>query len=242
MEKKEWFADWFDSPYYPILYQHRDFAEAEAFIMHLVKALDPPSSATFLDLACGRGRHSRFLNQMGYHVTGLDLSPESIADAKEWESPTLRFGVHDMRQPFPGTYSHILNLFTSFGYFSDFSENIAVLRNIAKALLPGGIFVMDFFNSPVVIRNLVAEEHKTLQGIDFEIRKEAKDGFIVKSIRIVDGDKTFDFQERVQALEMEQLVSVAEAQGLHFTHAWGNYQGEEYVENASSRMILFFRT
>lgn len=32
-----------------------------------------------LDVACGRGRHMRFLSSIGHHLTGIDRDPEAIA-------------------------------------------------------------------------------------------------------------------------------------------------------------------
>ena len=209
---KEWFASWFDSPYYPILYQHRDYAEAERFIRKLVASLDAPQGALVLDLACGRGRHARFLNQLGLNVTGLDLSPESIADANTFANEQLHFAVHDMRDPFPpsvapsGTFDCILNLFTSFGYFADQSENLRVLRNVRTALSsPSGEFVLDFMNVPRILAGLVPEEEKQLNGIGFHIRRRVEDGFIVKDIHVKDGEKVYDFQERVQAISKPEF-------------------------------------
>lgn len=39
--KKEWYRNWFDSPYYDILYKDRDQEEADMFIYNLVKHLSP---------------------------------------------------------------------------------------------------------------------------------------------------------------------------------------------------------
>jgi 2-polyprenyl-3-methyl-5-hydroxy-6-metoxy-1,4-benzoquinol methylase len=77
-----WYANWFDTTYYHILYQHRDYSEAADFMRSLTHALQLPKQAHILDLACGRGRHSMFLNRLGYRVTGADLSENSIAFAK----------------------------------------------------------------------------------------------------------------------------------------------------------------
>ena len=60
-----WFETWFDTPYYHILYKDRDFAEAENFISLLIKYLKLPENSKIIDLACGKGRHSIFLNQLG---------------------------------------------------------------------------------------------------------------------------------------------------------------------------------
>jgi cyclopropane fatty-acyl-phospholipid synthase-like methyltransferase len=57
----EWYKDWFDSPYYHILYKYRDDSEANGFIDHLLEALNPRPGARILDLACGRGRYSRHI-------------------------------------------------------------------------------------------------------------------------------------------------------------------------------------
>ena len=57
--KREWFAEWFDSPYYHTLYKNRDENEARRVLDNLLRALDLPAGARILDLACGKGRHPR---------------------------------------------------------------------------------------------------------------------------------------------------------------------------------------
>jgi 2-polyprenyl-3-methyl-5-hydroxy-6-metoxy-1,4-benzoquinol methylase len=62
----EWFENWFDSPYYHVLYKHRNHQEAKAFINKLVLHLAPVPKAVFLDKACGRGRHTAHLAKKGF--------------------------------------------------------------------------------------------------------------------------------------------------------------------------------
>ena len=78
MPPKEWFRDWFDSPYYDLLYKYRDEEEAWQFTKKLVEHLHAKPGEKILDVACGKGRHSRSLAEMGYDVTGFDLAPGSI--------------------------------------------------------------------------------------------------------------------------------------------------------------------
>ena len=52
-----WFINWFDSPYYHILYKNRDEKEAEFFIENLVQYLNLKKRSKLLDIACGKGRH-----------------------------------------------------------------------------------------------------------------------------------------------------------------------------------------
>ncbi|MFT4943871.1 MAG: 2-polyprenyl-3-methyl-5-hydroxy-6-metoxy-1,4-benzoquinol methylase, partial [Flavobacteriales bacterium] len=84
-EDTSWYASWFDSPYYHILYKDRDDSEAADFMRRLTHYLELDTDAKILDLACGKGRHSRHLSTLGYDVTGVDLSEESINYAKKFE-------------------------------------------------------------------------------------------------------------------------------------------------------------
>jgi cyclopropane fatty-acyl-phospholipid synthase-like methyltransferase len=91
MMTKEWFSSWFDSPYYHILYKERDDKEAQLFMDQLSSYLQIQPEHHIMDLACGKGRHAIYLNQKGFEVTGVDLSPQSIAFAKIYENAHLHF-------------------------------------------------------------------------------------------------------------------------------------------------------
>jgi len=147
-----WFAEWFNSPYYHILYSNRDFSEAEKFIQNLSNVVLPQTPAHVLDLACGKGRHALFLHKLGYDVIGLDLAEESIAFAKRSEEEGLKFDVHDMRKAFPVKKQDVVtNLFTSFGYFEDFEDHTKTFKHVEHALKKDGMFVLDFMNIVKVI-------------------------------------------------------------------------------------------
>lgn len=100
MPDKAWYKDWFNSHYYHMLYQHRDEDEAMQFINTLIQYLKPAPGSTMVDIACGKGRHSKALADMGFDVTGMDLSAASIEEAKKDEDDHLHFFQHDMRSPF----------------------------------------------------------------------------------------------------------------------------------------------
>ncbi|MDO5617121.1 MAG: class I SAM-dependent methyltransferase, partial [Cruoricaptor ignavus] len=139
-----WFKEWFNTPYYHILYKNRSFVEAQNFISLLVENLALPKNSKIIDLACGKGRHSVYLNQLGFNVLGLDLSEENIAHNKIQENETLRFAVHDMRKPILGESANaVFNLFTSFGYFDEVEEDKMVFSSVHSVLQKGGFFVLD---------------------------------------------------------------------------------------------------
>ena len=86
-----WFANWFDSSYYHILYKNRDEKEAELFIENLISKLQIKKGSKLIDIACGKGRHATYFNSLGLDVVGVDLSPNSIAAATKNENATLQF-------------------------------------------------------------------------------------------------------------------------------------------------------
>lgn len=234
-----WFATWFDSPYYHTLYKNRDDKEASYFIDHLVKKLNIPHQGRVLDLACGRGRHSVYINSLGFTVTGADLSEQSIEYAKQFENDTLNFVVHDMRRPIAiNYYTHIVNLFTSFGYFDNPRDNANVLESVYQALQPGGLFVLDYMNSRKVIDNLLRRETKLVDGISFNIYRSLEQGFIKKRIEFTDQGKDYKFTEKVQAFKQPDFEAMFAASGLKIVHTFGDYFLNEFNPRQSDRLII----
>lgn len=240
-ETKTWFASWFDTPYYHILYKDRDHAEAQLFIDNLNQYLNLPEDAQVLDLACGRGRHSVYLNKLGHKVIGADLSENSINYAKQFENDTLKFVVHDMRQPFEEKFDTILNLFTSFGYFPDEKDNLTTLKAIQESLTEYGLAVLDFMNAEKVIKNLVPSEVKTVEGIDFHITRKFENGFIYKNIRFEDDGENYDFTERVRALTLEDFEKLMDEAGIFLLDIFGNYKLQKFNNEESDRLIMIFK-
>lgn len=240
-QKKNWYASWFDTPYYHILYKDRDYAEAQHFMDNLTQYLNLPENAKILDLACGKGRHSIYLNSLGYNVTGADLSENSIKEASQFSNETLHFKVHDMRETCEEKYDAIFNLFTSFGYFESDDDNLTTLKAIHNSLDETGFACIDFMNVDYVIENLVPEEIKTVEGIDFHIKRYVKDNHIFKEIDFeADGEK-HHYTEKVQALRLEDFEKMMDEAGIYLLDVFGNYKLQKYFKNQSERLIMIFK-
>jgi SAM-dependent methyltransferase len=240
--RKEWFSEWFDSPYYHILYKNRDMREAEFFLKNLVTLLRLDTSLKLIDLACGKGRHSIFLNSLGYDVTGVDLAAHSIADANQYANTKLRFEVQDLRSlPYINQFDVALNLFTSFGYFDSDETNNKVMAQIHKIVKPNGLLVIDFMNVHYVLKHLVAHEVKVLEGIAFNITKKLEHGKIIKRIEFTHLDKSYCFNEEVQALTLNDFEALMKKNGFELLHVYGSYELKPYDEAQSDRLILIAR-
>ena len=234
-----WFASWFDSSYYHILYKNRDKKEAELFIENLIAKLQIKKGSKLIDIACGKGRHATYFNSLGLDVTGVDLSPNSIATATKNENATLQFTVHDMREVYKkNNFDIATNLFTSFGYFEKEEDEQKAINAMAKNLKSGGFLIIDFMNVKKVISNLLFSEQKTIDGITFNITREVKDVHIIKNIAITDGTKKQQFQEKVKTLTLADYSKLITNAGLKIIDIFGSYHLEGFDARTSDRLIL----
>lgn len=239
-DTKDWFTSWFDTPYYHILYKDRGFDEAQNFMANLTSYLNIPEVGKILDLACGKGRHSVYLNKIGYNVTGIDLSPHSIAYAKQFENETLHFDVHDMSKPYSQQFDAVFNLFTSFGYFEDEEDNLNTIKAIKANLNEKGIAVIDFMNVDYVIDNLVPKNIKTVEGIDFHLKRNVENGYIIKDISFRVEGISYNYKERVKAITLDDFKNMFQKANIQLLDVFGDYKLHKFDKKNSERLILIF--
>ena len=239
MREKEWFEDWFNSRYYHLLYQNRSQNEANFFIENLVENLALNENSNILDLGCGKGRHAFKLSGIFKNVDGIDLSENNINLAKQIKKQNLHFYIGDMRNfTMKKKYNYVFNLFTSFGYFENGSENLSVLKCINNHLVDGGYLLIDFLNTTLIKNKTQIKEVKVIQDVKFDIQKFVSGNCITKSIQINDSGKTSKFNERVQLFNLEDFKSMFNETGFELIKAFGNYSLDPYCEE-SDRLILW---
>jgi 2-polyprenyl-3-methyl-5-hydroxy-6-metoxy-1,4-benzoquinol methylase len=240
-ENKPWFKDWFNSPYYHQLYFKRDKVEATKFINKLIEYLKPGKESLMLDIACGRGRHSRILASMGFDVTGIDLAVESIKEAKKYETENLHFFVHDMRLPFWINYfDYAFNFFTSFGYFNTRREHDNSIRTIAQSIKPGGIFVLDYLNAHYAEDHLIHKSELKIDDVTYFITKWFDENHFYKKI-IVEDDalkKPIEHQEKVAKFSLGDFTEMLAYHKLQVQEVFGDYNFNSYHVKNSPRMVI----
>ena len=236
-----WFIDWFDSPYYHKLYFQRDEKEAAAFIHRLIDLLKPPKDSLILDIACGRGRHSKILAALGFDVTGIDLSTKSIEIAKQHEADNLHFFQHDMRLPFRINYfDYAFNFFTSFGYFKTEREHYNAIRTTANALKHGGIFVLDYLNVHYAEDHLVHRHEKEIDDITYYLTKWYDETHFYKKIVIEDEqlEEPLEYTEKVAKFSLGDFNDMLAFHKLQIQDVYGDYHFNPYHVRNSPRLII----
>lgn len=231
--------NWFNSDYYHILYKNRDKKEAEFFINNLIKKLKIKKKSKILDLACGVGRHSFYLNKKGMNVIGIDNSENNIKKAKKFENKFLKFKKKEMTEDYGQEFDFIFNLFTSFGYINE-KHNLNTFKSINNSLINHGILVIDYLNVFKLKEELVEKETKKIGNIIFNIKRSFKDNFIVKKIKIKDNNEIFYFEERVMELTKNDFQDYLKKFNFEILNVYGNYNLEKYHKN-SERLIMIIK-
>ena len=146
-----------------------------------------------------------------------------------------------MREPFEEKFDAIFNLFTSFGYFENTADNLKTLKAMKNSLTEYGFAVIDFMNVHQVLANLIPEEVKTVDGIDFHIKRYLKDGYIFKEIDFEDQGEKFHFTEKVSALTLSDFENLMEQADIFLLDTFGDYKLKKFHKMESERLIMIFK-
>lgn len=236
---KEEQHNWYEKAFgelYPLIYSHRDDRSALEEARDMVALLGLSSAPLrVLDLCCGGGRHAAALAQMGFNVTGLDLSGHLLGRAVQRRVLGGRLVRADMRQlPFGEKMDLVLNLFTSFGYFSSDKENRSVVCEMFRVLVPEGRVLIDHINAAAVRNSVGTREEK--MG-DLLVRQESRvEGNRVKKDITVSGQETFHIKEDVRLYRPEEMQRMLREASFDNIALYGGLDGSA-LNKDSRRMI-----
>jgi hypothetical protein len=162
-------------------------------------------------------------------------------EAKENESDSLHFFLHDMRLPFSINYfDYAFNFFTSFGYFRTRREHDNSIRTIAQSIKTGGTFVMDYLNVHYAEDHLLHKSEKQVDDVNYFITKWFDETHFYKKIVIEDDklDEPLEYIERVSKFNLGDFTDIFSFQGLQIQEVYGDYNFSAYDIKDSPRLIM----
>jgi hypothetical protein len=115
------------------------------------------------------------------------------------------------------------------------------LISIKDSLSDYGFAVIDFMNVNKVLEDLVTEEIKTVEGIEFKINRFHKDGFIFKEIRFSDKGEEYEFVEKVRSYTLEDFVEMMKKADINLLDTFGDYKLKKFLKKDSERLIMIFK-
>lgn len=237
----EWYEAAFDR-FYPVLYGHRDEDEASLALGTFAPFIEDKSPV--LDIASGNGRYLKTLLKAGHEAFGLDLSHYLLQRAAEDPELRHRLVQADMRDvPFRDeSFGAAINMFTSFGYFSVDTDNLLVFREVSRILKPGGIFLFDFINASRISGTLLGNTTREAAGYTIEEHRaiEGHGKYLVKHATITQNDTGMSerIEERLRLYTKKDLETMFGAVRLEVRSCYGDYNGNEFVESVSDRIII----
>jgi SAM-dependent methyltransferase len=242
----DWFEDLYNRQIYFELYSESDTRLATQEVDSIVRLLGLEPGQALLDVCCGYGRHAIELAKRGYHVTGIDLSPLQIQAAiKSAHAADVRvnFIVGDARKMgFQDEFDVTLNLFTSFGFFQDEADDVQMMECIARATLPGGLFLMDLWNREKQLRDfspVQIEEWETGVRIEKKWQFDAWRGKIewTNTVTFPDG-RVESWDHSIRAYTLVELRHMLKKVGLELERVFGAFDGRDYSLDAPQMITV----
>lgn len=242
----EWPVAFFDDDYLRIYRPTFTPERTSAEVDFIEQALTVPVGGAVLDLACGYGRHAIAMAQRGHRVTGLDFNTHYLDIAAEEGRSVgaqVEWRAGDMRSlPFEREFEGVYSFFTSFGYYGD-DENEQVLSGIARALKPGGRFLIEMLNRDWLLthpqqRSWTQQDDGALLMEETTI--ELAESRVVTRQMLIDpqGGPRVTKEYSLRAYTCAELTSLLRHQGMRVIEAWGGIAREPYSTESRRLAVL----
>lgn len=242
---KEWFEDEsFWVAYAPLMFDESRWAEVPDAVDWITASTKLEAPARILDLCCGVGRYSLEWARRGFSVTGVDITQayiDALMDSARDEKLALD-SIKDDARTFsrPGYFDLCLNMYASFGYFSDIHDDERLLKTSCQNLKSGGYFILETIGKEIAARDFCPSESFVRSGWNVRVEytvigawEAMKNRWILEndSQRI---DNAFILR-LYSAIELQQMLMNA---GFRSVEIFGGLDGRAYDHDALSLVAL----
>ncbi len=139
--------------YYDFIYSWKDYKDESAKISSLIKKFKKTKGNDMLELACGTGKHAKYLSK-NFKIVATDLNNEMLEIARK-NVKKVKFVQADMiTLSLNKKFDVIICLFSSIGYLKSYKNLQKTINNAAKHLKNGGILIIEpWFTKEKFIEN-----------------------------------------------------------------------------------------
>jgi SAM-dependent methyltransferase len=240
--------------YFAIENNHRDISADVTFITALLGERENPA---LLDLGCGSGEHLGLLSRQGIRCTGIDISGDMLAQARERFPEGIEFIRASMTDiDYEEAFDIVISLFGSFNYLINDAEIDSMLRKIRRALRPGGAGILEIWNSPPIQKiseKDIGPVSTTTHGGStirrergFRLRHDAFKTVVEVNYRYTvdgpDGMKNMRDRHVMRCFTTGEITRYLTAAGLTVRNIFANFNSEPYLENSNRMVVLFERS
>ena len=243
--KNDWHKKFFKNSFYnPASPAAVERAPHEArFVLRQLKL---KKGSALLDLCCGPGRHAVEFAKKGLKVTGYDFSKEYLkeaaARAKKHKIP-LRLTRGDMRAlKYKSEFDAAVNLFTSFGYFRKLSDDVKVLKGLARALKPGGRLMIDVIHGDFVRTHFHPRNWTELPGGGFHLEhaslQKNRQGVFNTWTVLKPGRKPASRSFYTRLYDKKNMSAALKKAGFKPLKFWGDFKGRPLTAQKNRLIVL----
>ena len=211
----------------------------------MVEVLGLPASARILDVPCGQGRHAHLLAEAGFAVDGLDYSRVLLARARaRGTGPRLHYTRGDMRRLPPrwsGRFDAVINLFTSFGFFTQPADDQQVIREFARVLRAGGTLVWHGGSRDGVMARFLARDWWLTSDGTTIAQERAFDplsGVLSIASHWTGPDGSGVREQRLRLYTATRLAELCAAAGLVVEQAYDGWRDRPLTRRASEMLLV----
>jgi len=164
--------------YYDLIYRDKDYRGEALYISSLLKEF-APGAKNILNIGCGTGKHDYLLTEMGYRLTGVDLSEDMVSQAMTNRPANLMDALSFFHGDFRSlslnkSFDAVISLFHVVSYQNSNHEVLQAFATARKHLLPGGIFVFDFWYGPGVLTDPPVVRVREYAGRGFSFTRTSR--------------------------------------------------------------------
>lgn len=222
------------------MYSDEQTEKQAKFIANVLKL---KKKAKVLDCPCGNGRISNKLSKKGFEVTGIDnndfLLKEAVKNSKKLKLNTTYLKTEMYKIDFDNKFDAVICFWGSFGYFDD-KTNLNFLKNVFKALKPGGKFLLDTHtvesiltkfqkNGWFKVGNIFVTEYRTYDIINSRI---------ISNWTIIKNGKIENKNTSIRLYSYKELTNLLKSIGFKKFTAYGSLKKEEFSNNPNRLYLV----